>query len=777
MKKRYLFIFIIALFITLYSSCTKSKTEYEKIINQVMDEIVIEKQISANITLPTILNNVSIKWESSNPNIISNMGIVNLPDNDEVVKLRAVFSYKDITKYKSYYVSVLSKKTVLAPIIESKISIFEFPQVIKNNDELPTQLDDVMVKWESNDVQINNNKVVLDDNYNYQNKVMIKGIFTYNGVEIIKEYETTISNSYRNVCDAISTFETGLNLSHQVTGLVDKINDVNITWSYSPEGVVNADGTFNRQEEAQEVSLVVVFKQNKVEISKTYQIVVESFTDEDYVKMAMEKVTLPVETTEDLELIYAIDQVQITWTSKSISYISHTGKINRGVKDRVCKLIATFTLNNCTLTKEYEIKVLKYTDLEFINLVIDSVKIPSQTNVDVALPIYFDYDVIAQWTTNNEKVMDDEGHIFPEDNDVLVNLKAVYRRGDEMVEVDYSITVLGKSTLLNGKPHQVIVRSKDFNLEKGTGVSLDDNRLVLTSTQTEGSYESDIIETMDFNGMVASWASTSSTTCTAELLVKVRVNSTWSEYITYYQWGFGLENKCFDQNNGIIKLTDDEITVLNNKVASAIQFKVILRRNSVMNESPRLSLVSFALKSSSYKYDVDTSSLPLEKVYNVPKLYQSVVPTIGGSICSPTTSTMLLKYKGENFSAYDEYEHRYIAYKFKEYNSGIFGNWVYNTVGISSFGYDAYVARMYSIDELIWHLANVGPVGLSVKGQMTSSEKNYYTNGHLIVGIGYKYINNVLYIVCNDPNVPNVYCEYSVTVMQSTWRNIAYVVE
>ena len=139
---------------------------------------------------------------------------------------------------------------------------------------------------------------------------------------------------------------------------------------------------------------------------------------------------------------------------------------------------------------------------------------------------------------------------------------------------------------------------------------------------------------------------------------------------------------------------------------------------------------------------------------------------------------MLLKYKGEDFSQYDQYEHRYIANLFKDYGNDMFGNWVYCTVGMSSYGYDAYVARMYSIDELVKHLATVGPVGLSVKGQMTSNEKDYYTAGHLLVCVGYRYdVNGNLILLCNDPNVPNVYCEYTEQVMKNTWRYVAYIIE
>ena len=61
---------------------------------------------------------------------------------------------------------------------------------------------------------------------------------------------------------------------------------------------------------------------------------------------------------------------------------------------------------------------------------------------------------------------------------------------------------------------------------------------------------------------------------------------------------------------------------------------------------------------------------------------------------------------------------------------------------------------------------------------MTSDKKNYYTNGHLIVAIGYEIgENGNITIVCNDPNVPSVECRYSLTVINNTWRNIAYIIE
>lgn len=778
--KKYLLIFIIISFITLYSGCNKSKTQNEKILNSAIEKITLSEEVKCDIELPTIIDeDVHITWSSSLPNVISNDGKVSLQNESTEVILTATFTYNKYKKEVNYRIRVLSKEEVYRPIIEGELTKLIIPTTIKNKDILPSKCGLIDILWSSEDLEIIDNVVFIDDDVDYQNGVEIKGIFSYQGFEIVDLIHMDVINAHLEITNVIEKFENSFKYQDKIEGLLPEIDGIEINWQFEPEGLVNEDGTFNRKDEIQNVTLNVIFKKANTNssITKTYNIEIGAYTDEDYVKMAMDEVVLPEKVKEDLNLVNQVNGVKVTWKSKTISYVNDKGNITRGEKDRKCQIEATFTLNDCIMTKVFDFVILKYTDIEFINLIINELELPQQTNIDLVLPIYFDYEVSALWLSSDEGVISNDGKVTIPDHDTEIVLTATFKRGDESVEKEYKVIVQGQIDPSSNKPHQVIMRSQNFNSQNFDGVTIKDGLLQLDSTRTEGIYESDVINTISFNGLVASWASTSSEVCTAEIELKVKVGTTWSEYITYYPWGFGLENKCYDQNNGIIKLNEDEVSVLNSKLGSAIIFKVILRRNSVMVESPKLSLVSFALKCASYQYPVNISNLPKEKVYDVPRLYQGAVPVIGGSICSPTTSTMLLKYKGENFSQFDQYEHRHIANKFKEYNTGIFGNWVYNTVGISSFGYNSYVARMYSIEELIWHLANVGPVGLSVKGQMTSSEKNYYTNGHLIVGIGYKYVGETLYIVCNDPNVPNVYCEYNVSVIKNTWRNIAYIVE
>ena len=558
------------------------------------------------------------------------------------------------------------------------------------------------------------------------------------------------------------------------------IDDVEITWSSSNNEVVIIDEDTTRiihQEEETHVQLIGNFRVENYSKDYTFEIVISAIqpTIEEIINQKLENFKLVESTKEDIELPLEYEGMIVTWKSNARAYLSDDGKVSRDVKDRNVTLTGTFTYEGTSIEKKFVVKVLKYSNIELLQIVSDSLTLPEETNQDIILYLYHDYDVIASWSSSNPDIVTDDGKVSLPEEDTVVTFTVILTLGEDTMEKTIDVKILSKNT---GKMHQVIERAQDFDFNKFVGVSLKDNKLVLNEGVTEGYYESEPISTMSFNELVASWAAVSSKNATVEIMVKARINDVWSDYISYYPWGLGLQNKCYDQTKSTIKLTDDEVKVLNNQYADAIMYKIILRRTSSSYDSPILSLVSFALNNPSYTYKVDLSDSPSEKCYDVPKLYQGAVPTIGNSICSPTTSTMLLKYKGEDFSQYDQYEHRYIANLFKDYGNDMFGNWVYCTVGMSSYGYDAYVARMYSIDELVKHLATVGPVGLSVKGQMTSNEKDYYTAGHLLVCVGYRYdVNGNLILLCNDPNVPNVYCEYTEQVMKNTWRYVAYIIE
>jgi hypothetical protein len=336
------------------------------------------------------------------------------------------------------------------------------------------------------------------------------------------------------------------------------------------------------------------------------------------------------------------------------------------------------------------------------------------------------------------------------------------------------------------KTHQYVKYAKDLDPSSFNQVRLDNEKLELVEGQLEGYYESDQIESTSFTKMVGSWSAISSTQATVELQVRVMVDGQWSKYLSYRAWGFGKNNFSLNSSDHIAKTSIDEIVILNNKQGQKFQYKVILKRNEINTTSPKLDLVSFALTIPEYQYKPNVDDLPRFFDHEVPMLNQQRVPDIGSSICSPTSAAMLLLYKGHDLYQEDELPHRYTAGLFRDYGANIYGNWVFNTVGMSSFDEKAYVGMMYSFEELMRHLVEVGPVAASVSGDMGL----YQTGGHLIVVRGYRITDDGdIFVIANDPNINErfgnddqgnllfVYYEFPLETFMNTWKGIVYIVE
>ena len=313
-------------------------------------------------------------------------------------------------------------------------------------------------------------------------------------------------------------------------------------------------------------------------------------------------------------------------------------------------------------------------------------------------------------------------------------------------------------------------------------VVLENNVVKLINNKKEGYVESCEISCDGFTKMVCSWVAITDKTKTVEVMVKVRVDGVWSKYLSYGPWGLGRENYYYNDEDELAEIYVDEIYIKNGKKADGVMYKVILRKDDEI--SPELKNICVMLHSNvdNYEYDGDNSNLPDIVEYNVPRLNQNIVPVIGEEMCSATTTAMLLKYHGFDFSEFDEFEHRYVADLVADpgHNAPTYGNWAFNTAVIGAYGLTSYTYGMTGWEELKHHLATVGPVGASIKGDTGV----YKTGGHLLVVIGYKVVDGKTFVVCNDPNINSrfgeglfVRYEYPLDVFMNFWRKVVYTVE
>lgn len=482
------------------------------------------------------------------------------------------------------------------------------------------------------------------------------------------------------------------------------------------------------------------------------------------------------------EFIYDGKTINVSWKSSKVESISNFGVVRQGYVEEDVVLTATFTYLEEVYVKEYSVVVPALTNTQRFNIALEDIAIEELVETDIELVTkFYDEEIIASWSSSHPNIISNEGVYNAPSENTVVTLTITLQLGSEKMEKDYIVRTKPEPSTVEVNHHLILDDASNFDTNFMENCHVEDKYLVLDENKTEGSYLSSVFSVAEFKSVVGSWGALSSENATVELEVRCLVDGKWSMFLSYGEWGLGLENKPMksNTNDSLVKLSTDEIKLMSNLKADGLQYRITLKRTSAEVSSPKLELVALAIEYDDYTYEIDKNKLPESATNDVPMLRQGVVPEIGGSICSPTSATMLLQYKGLSFADKDEYEQRYIAYLARDYGNNIFGNWVYNTVTISSFGVRAYTMRMYSLEELQYHLANVGPVALSVKGKMVAydKDKSYTTGGHLLVATGYYIDNGKVIFKCNDPALSDVYVEYAYETIEDVWRMVAYIVE
>lgn len=558
------------------------------------------------------------------------------------------------------------------------------------------------------------------------------------------------------------------------TKLEHHIYEATLTWTSSNQNVVTNEGKVNFKNTKQSATLSVEFSYNNTTYNYTnlYALEIEAVPEDEFLEFTANNFSLPATTNLKVNLPSNINGVSILWTSSHPSLISIYGDFNHPDVDTEVEITAKFFYKGKTVDKTYKIVALTVPHEERFNLALSKISFPEVITSNLNLQTKFEYNVTGEWFSNKPSVISNTGLLYLSTTEQTVTLTLKLTSGEETMEKEFNLKT-GKiaegETFVNS--HHYLGYAQEFNASGFTNLKLEEGLLVLEDSKLTGTYESPVFKTSNFTTLVGSWAAVTDTNTTAELKVRVRVNGTWSNYLSYGAFGLGLENKMIDQNGGVARLSQDEVMINNSQQADAFQYQVVLKRNKVTDTSAKLSLVSVALDIPNYSFSVDISNLPKKVEHDLPNLYQIDVPTIGSIICSPTSATMLLMYRGHEFT--DELPHREVSPLLREYNTGIYGNWVYNTVGMSAFGENTYVKRIYSFEELVHHLATVGPVALSIKG----NTGRYTTAGHLLVVSGYEITDSGRSILVHDPNLPEVEWKYSEAIYNGFTRNVIYVVE
>ena len=301
----------------------------------------------------------------------------------------------------------------------------------------------------------------------------------------------------------------------------------------------------------------------------------------------------------------------------------------------------------------------------------------------------------------------------------------------------------------------------DFNLGEfeNTIISPDFSESIkLNPEYKEGSFLSPAAEpSFPFNEAVISWNIKTYKDTFLEFYIRTQSKNKWSNWFFAGRW---MNNKDKKNKSCILKINSANYNIKNEigfididtlrlfKPAEKIQVKVLFHSNKE-NLSAYVKMLSISVSSneSKSKKNKRTSSNNLIKpiLLNVPFMSQGwEKDDISGSICGPTSITMIMKYYNINISLRDTSDYCY------DIKNNLYGNWSFEVACASEYGIYGYVTRLNSLFDIYKELIKGHPVITSIeynKGELTGSPKDF-SEGHLLVVKGFDNSGNV---IVNDP--------------------------
>ncbi len=302
--------------------------------------------------------------------------------------------------------------------------------------------------------------------------------------------------------------------------------------------------------------------------------------------------------------------------------------------------------------------------------------------------------------------------------------------------------------------HLLREEAKDIQLADSQGLAKNGEAIQLVK-QADGTYvangvliSAQHVAEFPFNNAVLSWNAEAPSGTRLEFQLRVGSGGAMSPWFTMGTWSSTGGASAGSQSSSWGSVDVDTLKLANK--ATALQYRVVFT-TSDPTSSPRLRSVAVVYSDMSAALTGPKPALASGWVRDLPVPQYSQLAqdaSVAWDICSPTSLTMVLNFWGKGKSVRDVYQ------GVRDGRTGIFGNWPLNAAYAGSLGFDAYVDRFYSVEQLQNEIAQGRPVIISIRfgpGELDNSPINS-TTGHLIVVRGFTPQGD---FIVNDPVAPS----------------------
>lgn len=283
-------------------------------------------------------------------------------------------------------------------------------------------------------------------------------------------------------------------------------------------------------------------------------------------------------------------------------------------------------------------------------------------------------------------------------------------------------------------------------VQPSEGLIVTDAVLSLADGTDSAGYVSDVIDAGEFTKLCASFNGTVSGGTVETLVQFEKTASVWSDWYSYgvFSSEKGVSRSA-SRSDSDAKMDIDTL-IPKMKATGNVRVKLVLGR-AADGTSPEIrTLTVSSNKAQARKAE---NALPDDVEIGVPAKSQMNIEKIGSSICSPTSTAMVLEHLGVATSQ------EVFAYEARDYGAEIFGNWMFNVVAASAHGVSAYL-DFFGENDIKYALSQGVPVVCSIHTTSSSALEGSpmaYSSGHLVCVTGYITKDGIDYFIVNDPAV------------------------
>ncbi|MEE1013569.1 MAG: immunoglobulin-like domain-containing protein, partial [Clostridia bacterium] len=429
-------------------------------------------KLSENLSLVSEFEGCQVKWQSSNPSVLSDTGEILAQKNCSIpvtmtaeVKLpRPHEDYDAATAEIAFPIQIAPAEgadaaAVVDDILEyllagSNITEEVWHKISKNLKTLPAAWDGASITWESSDASVMETNGTVHILESENKEVTLTAVVILDGVRQSKELNFTVLSANTMLTEAMNaitytdlTDEEWQNLTKDLTLPDTGLYGTKIIWSSDCPQLVTDKGYVMEIVDDTYVTMTAEFEILGYTQIKTFPFVAKLSASKK-IETDMSGITLPTETDTDFSVPVQGETYEsvISWSCNSPYVTINSGKVQitrpeHETGNVEVVLVAKFENGGTEISKEYTVTVLCLpTDEILLQNELDALtfadisyeKDLSAIKNDLHLKTSFPYDIQYTWTSTEPEVVTMDGKVIRPaigEADVPVTLTLTIERG------------------------------------------------------------------------------------------------------------------------------------------------------------------------------------------------------------------------------------------------------------------------------------------------------------------------------------------------------------